>query len=155
VERIAQTPERAFPTGRLSRAALMALAAASVGAIDGCSSNTSTVTHYGSPIPVETGGSGGVMTNGSGGRDGAGAAPTSGGRTGTGGTVATGGGPGAGGGLVAAYGAPMFTGGRSNGGAGESNDSGTASDADTDAASGGGTGGHSAAPLYGLPPIKP
>ncbi len=154
VERIAQTPERAFPTARLSRAALVALAAASVGAIDACGSLSPAPEYGGPPFPPQS--SGGVTTmNGSGGSAVGGAVPSSGGWQGAGGSVVIGGAPGAGGGLVAAYGAPIFTGGRSNGGAGaESNDSGTG-DADTDAASSGGTGGHSAAPLYGLPPIKP
>jgi hypothetical protein len=59
VARIAEVPERIWPSARLGRAALMALATTSIGA---CSDDSggSHVSHYGAPIFIGSAGSGGA-----------------------------------------------------------------------------------------------
>lgn len=133
--RIAGLPEPVLPKVRLSRAALMAFAAASVGAA-GCSAEAV----YGAPSPPNAGG----LTS-------TGGAPSAGGTTSTGGASNV---AGAGiGGLTPAYGAPF------PGFGGRDGDSGV------DATAGGsvGTGGvqsgggaaiYGAAPAYGIPPKR-
>lgn len=140
---MARVPERAMPTTRLSRSALFAFAAASVGAV-ACSSGA-VGNAYGAP-PF-TGG-----TSSIGGGDGSGGematplygAPVfAGGMTGAGGKASVGGSAGAGGQMaVPAYGLPAFTGGKpgTDGDAGEA-------DAATK-----GTGGTFAALYGGIPP---
>jgi hypothetical protein len=131
---MAAAPERALPTARLSRSALYAFAAVSVGAAS-CGSDTTTV---GNPGPMY------------------GAPPITGGTTGAGGEMSvplygiapyTGGVTGAGGEMSAPhYGLPPPTGGAG----GTHKDAGAADAAEEDAAPLGTGGGFH--PLYGGPP---
>ena len=143
-ERIARVPERAVPSGRLSRAALLAFGAVAAAGAAGCGGNEVGMAAYGAPIPVGAGGS-----TSAGGAYGSGGATSAGGALSAGGSTSAGGG-----GFVPAYGAPFHGLPPIDSGAGDGSD---------DAASAGGVqgvGGGAMAiygaptPIYGAPSPK-
>jgi hypothetical protein len=150
VEAFAAVPEaRAIPSG-LSRAALVALAAASIG---GSACGGESTPAYGAPVPPTGGttGSGGAIATGGGFAQPYGVPPLTGGTPGSGGTIATGGG------FAQPYGVPPLTGGTPGSG-GRPATGGSAqepADAADDGSNGGttSTGGTPPAPPYGIPPI--
>jgi len=134
-EAIAKVPPRILPTERLSRAAMMAFAAASLGAT-ACGGETS-------QDPSGTGGELGMPLYG---------APFVGGSANAGGTASTGGEPSAGGIAgtggqmgIPVYGAPFFTGGATSAGGTTSAGVATSAGGTTN------TGGFVPVPLYGAP----
>lgn len=147
---MASAAPRVMPAERLSRAAMMAFAAASLGAA-ACGSEVVTPL-YGAPMPpdgsVNAGGAGGAGGASSGGAGGQMVMPLYGAPFPTGGTANSGGANSATGGVmsVPAYGiAPFPTGGASNSG-------GTQSAGGAGGTNASGAGGTMVMPLYGAPP---